>query len=312
MQIRWNINNSWQVLQTYLYRQVLKNFEPNLKFYQLWQKPARQKWYETLAWTRVRKMLYTPADVLLSEWVTPAEKSFSLDTISLQPKQYWMYVTLADMLLDVAPINLLQASWKVIWENMARVVDQIIQENLALNWTNVQYQWGAANRAALWIWNLLTTQDLAKWNAFLSTKAAPTIGWSYVAVVHPNVVYDLQMETWSKSRVDLNKYTSSSVWKIFDWEVGKLFNVRMIVSPFIQTFASTVTVYPTYLFGEWAFWVAELQKMQSYITPRSATDSDPLAQRAKVWAKCAFETIILQQDAVLRIESASALSTTWA
>jgi hypothetical protein len=36
-----------------------------------------------------------------------------------------------------------------------------------------------------------------------------------------------------------------------------------------------------------------------------------LAQRAKVWARCAFETIILQQDAVLRVESASSLSTTW-
>lgn len=309
MQIRWNINNSGQVLQTYLYKQVLKNFEPSLRFYQIGKKPARQRGYETLAWTKVRKMTYAPADVLLTEWVTPTEKAFSLDTISLTPNQYGMYVTLADMLLDVAPINLLREAWKVIWDNMARVVDQVIQDNLALNGTNVNYAWAAANRAALGAWDTLTTQDLAKWNAFLTTKAVPQMWGSYVAIAHPNVVYDLQMETGEKSRLDINKYTKW-VGKIYEWEIGKLFNVRVITSAFVQTFTSTVTVYPTYIFGEWSFGVAELQKMNTYVSPRKSSDSDPLAQRAKVGAKCAFNTIILQQDAVLRLESASSLAYT--
>ena len=91
-----------------------------------------------------------------------------------------------------------------------------------------------------------------------------------------------------------------------------MYGVRVIKSAFIQTFASTVTVYPTYVVGEGAYGVPMLQKLQAYITPRSASDSDPLAQRVKVGAKVAFESIILQQDALVRIESASSLSYSWA
>jgi len=50
--------------------------------------------------------------------------------------------------------------------------------------------------------------------------------------------------------------------------------------------------------------------MQAFITPRSATDSNPLAQRVKVGAKVAFASVILYQKGIVRIESASSLNFT--
>jgi len=63
--------------------------------------------------------------------------------------------------------------------------------------------------------------------------------------------------------------------------------------------------------GQDAYGVATLQTLQAYNTPRSSSDSDPLAQRVKVGAKVAFDSIILQQNALVRLETASSLSYAW-
>lgn len=305
MQTQWNINNTGQLLQIYLNKKVLENFEPTLRFYQLWTKPVWQDWYKTLSWTKVRKLTYTPAQALLTEWITWPEKAFSLDTISLEATQYWMYVTVSDLLEAVSPIVLIPEAAKVIWDNMSRIVDQVIQENLDANVVNVLYSGSATSRAT--VSATMTTELVAKSHAFLSTKAAPTVWWSYVAVAHPNVLFDLKMETWNKSWIDINKYTPN-VGKILDWEVWTIFGVRFVTSAFVLPFASTVSVYPTYVVWTWAYWVADLQKMRSYIVANVASDSNPLAQRSKVWSKVAFWTIILQQDAIVRLETASSLN----
>lgn len=195
MQTRGNINGTGNALQTWLNRKVLENFEPNLRFFQAGKKPVWQRGYETLAWTKVRRLEYTPADVLLTEGVTPPAKDFVLDTISVQPKQYGMYVTITDMLMKVIPFNLMKEAAKVIGDNMARVVDQIIQDNLATNGTNVLFAGAAINRVSITATDTLAGRDLARANTFLSTKAAPTYDGSYMAIMHPNVAYDLQIET---------------------------------------------------------------------------------------------------------------------
>lgn len=306
----WNINLSGQLFQTRLDKTVLKNFEPNLKFYDLWKKPIWTDWYQTLKFTRVNRMAYTPTQTLLTEWVTPVEKDLTMTTITIQAEQYWMFITLTDILLDTAPINLIKEWAGVLWDNASRIVDETIQQTLDTDVTNILYAGSATSRPTITNTDLMVTQLLAKWNALLSTKSAPTIWGSYVAVMHPNVIYDLQMEVWDKSWISVNKYTKS-VSKIFNWEIWTIFNVRVIKSAFVQKFTSTVDVYPTYMMWEWAYWVAELQKMKSYISSKWSSDSDPLEQRRKLWCKRAMKTVVLQQDAIVRLESASSLNYSW-
>ena len=307
---RATVNLSWQLLQTWLDRTVLENFEPNLRFYDMWEKPARPAGYNTLAWTRCNKLTVTPTNATLTEWVTPDDVAINFTTISLTANQYGMYAIISDILEDVSPVPMVANAAKVIWANMARIIDEVIQGVLALG-TNVIYAWAATTRATIAATDLLTTTDLAKANAFLSTKAAPVFGDGYIAVMHPNVLFDLQTGTATGAFLDLSKYTESGRAMIVNGEVGKIFNVRVVTSSYIQTFSSTVTVYPTYVMWKGAYGVADLQGLRSYMVGDGASKSDPLAQRRYVWAKVAFNAIILQQDALVRIESASSLSYTW-
>lgn len=307
---RATVNLSWQLLQTWLDRTVLENFEPNLRFYDMWEKPARPAGYNTLAWTRCNKLTVTPTNATLTEWVTPDDVAINFTTISLTANQYGMYAIISDILEDVSPVPMVANAAKVIWANMARIIDEVIQGVLALG-TNVIFAGAATTRATIAATDLLTTTDLAKANAFLSTKAAPVFGDGYIAVMHPNVLFDLQTGTATGAFLDLSKYTESGRAMIVNGEVGKIFNVRVVTSSYIQTFSSTVTVYPTYVMWKGAYWVADLQGLRSYMVGDGASKSDPLAQRRYVWAKVAFNAIILQQDALVRIESASSLSYTW-
>ena len=307
---RSNINASGQLLQTWLDRTVLENFEPNLRFYDMWEKPARPAGYNTLAWTRCNKLTVTPTTATLTEWVTPDDTAITFTTISLTANQYGMYAIITDILEDVSPVPMVSNALKVIGENMARIIDQVIQGVLAAG-TNVIYPGTISARANIAATDLMTPTLLAKANAFLSTKAAPVFWDGYIACMHPNIIFDLQTGTATWAFMDLSKYTEAGRAQLVKGEIGKIFNVRVVSSPFIQTFASTVTVYPTYVMWKGAYGVADLQGLRSYMVGDGASKSDPLAQRRYVWAKVAFNAIILQQDALVRIESASSLSYSW-
>lgn len=309
---RGNINLSGQALQTWLNRKVLENFEPQLRFYDMGEKPMRKQGYNTLSWTRVNKLTVSAAGALLAEGITPTEQQINMSTISLQANQYGLYVAISDLLEDVSAIPVVERAAVELGNNMARIIDAEIQGTLSSTGTNVIFANNSAGpRSALTSSDTLKAADLAKAHTFLSVKAAPQIGSGYVAVVHPNVAFDLQQQTGTGTFIDSSKYTDSNASKLLSWELGMLFGVRIVTSAFIQTFASTVTVYPTYVMGMGAYGVADLQSMRSYITDRKATDSDPLAQRVKVGCKVAFNSIVLQQDALVRIESASTQSYTW-
>lgn len=146
---RANIDYSGQLLQTWLDRTVLENFEPELRFYDMWKKPAWKPWYNTLAWTRMNKSLVTPTNATLTEWVTPNSTDLQMTTISLTATQYGLYATITDLLEDVSPIPMVAESLKILWQNMARIIDGVIQDSLATNGTNVIYAWGADRKSVV-------------------------------------------------------------------------------------------------------------------------------------------------------------------
>jgi len=94
--------------------------------------------YQTLAWTRPQQLVLTPAQTLLNEGITPTEANFQMNTISTTAKQYGLYVTLTDILLDVAPVDFIAEAAEVTGKNLARVVDEVIQEMLDSTLTSSQ------------------------------------------------------------------------------------------------------------------------------------------------------------------------------
>jgi hypothetical protein len=70
--------------------------------------------------------------------------------------------------------------------------------------------------------------------------------------------------------------------------------------------ASGEVVHFSWILGKEAFTVIDLQKLQSFVTPNQASDSDPLVQRRKAGWKLMFKAVINNQNFLERIESLSA------
>jgi N4-gp56 family major capsid protein len=68
---------------------------------------------------------------------------------------------------------------------------------------------------------------------------------------------------------------------------------------------ASVNVHITYIFGRGAVGCTELGGLEAFFIPRRASESDPLAQRAKASWKQTFKSLILNPDFMRRIESAS-------
>ncbi len=291
-------------LQEWLNRKTLEVFEPMLYFYKMGQKPTVPGGYNTLRWSKFNK-INAAQIVALSEGISPTPIAFDASTVSTSPTQYGVTVTISDMLINDSVLNWLQGAAAAVGDALARSIDSTIQ-TAVMGGTNTLYPGTVATRATLGAANTMTAALLNNAQTFLKAKAAPTFDTGYVSIMHPNVVYDLRAETGTGSWLDANKYATPE--KIFRGEIGMIHGVRVVESPWVQTFASTVTVYPTLVLGQGAYGVGDFQTLKTFLTPATPTDSDPLVQRRTVGAKVAFGSIILQQDAMIRIETSSTLA----
>lgn len=291
------------VLQTWLNRKVLKTLEPKLYFFQFGEKPMVEDGYNTIAWAKYDQIATSSVTTgtTSNDGVTPDDTAFNATVVSVSPTQYRIVVSLSDMVIERNVINFVEGAAIAVGNAMARKIDAVIQTTIMAG-TNVYYGGTAAARSSLAATDVLTTALLNKTSSkLISLNADPMDDGYFVAVIHPYQLYDLRASTAAGSWLDVNKYAQPG--GIYKGEIGLLFGVRIIVSSFVQTFSSTVTVYPALVFGKGAYGVGSFQTLKSYVTPAVSSDSDPLAQRRKVGAKVAFGTQILQQNCMYRIET---------
>lgn len=127
----------------------------------------------------------------LTEGVTPSETPFTISTQSIVVAQYGMYIGLTDVSVLTTKHPMLNEAINLVADAMARLRDNRIAEVLMAG-SNVQYQDGLANRAAITTSTKITTTVLDRAAADLRTDGAPTWDGDYYAlVVHPNVEADI-------------------------------------------------------------------------------------------------------------------------
>ena len=289
-------------LQTKLYKEVLGNFEPNLYFYKMGEKPMVDKGIGTVSWTKASKLSVTGAGAILTEGVQPSSTAFTYTTITTTPTQYGIYVEISDRLLKAAPTKILANAGKEIGSNMARIIDQVIQTEIMAG-TNVLYSDVSVNaaRTDIAVTDLMTGTLLAKAHTKLASVDAPTIDGYYVGVAHPFVLGDLKIQS-SGAYIEFNKYATPD--KLFKGEIGALYGVRLVSSSNVQTFTSTTTVYPTLVMGAGAYGVTEWSSLESIYKPLGS-GADALNQVASVGAKIDFSAKRLQENAMVRLETAA-------
>lgn len=290
-------------LQTMLYKKLLPNFESTLFFAKMGEKPMVDNGIGTISWAKASKLTVTPATATLSEGVTPTSTAFSYTTISSTPTQYGIYVEVSDRLIKAAPTKILSNAAEEVWSNMARIIDQVIQTEIMAG-TNVLYSDVSVNAARTDIatTDIMTSSLIRKAVTKLRSEDAPTIdGTYYLSVIHPFVEWDLRGET-NGAYIEFSKYTTPD--KLFKGEIGAMNGCRFVISSNVQTFTSTTTVYPSLVMGQGAYGVCDWASLETIYKPLGS-GNDQLNQRASVGAKVDFAAKRLQEEAMVRLETAA-------
>lgn len=222
----------------------------------------------------------------LTEGVTPNGQKLTMSVITATVAQYGGYVTLSDVLLLTAIDNNLLQATELLASQAGRTLDTVTREVLQ-GGTNVMYAQGGTARATLAYTdettnNNVTFDDIRKAVRALKIQNAPKINGSYVAIVHPDVAYDIMSDPkW------VNVKTYSDPDGMYEGEIGKIEGVRFVETTEAKVFkdagASSRDVYGTLVLGANAYGVTEvtgggLQHIVKQLG--SAGSEDPLNQRA--------------------------------
>lgn len=296
-------------MKTFYDKALLKFARPNLVHDQFAQKrniPKNGgKTIEFRRYSQLPKAL-TP----LEEGITPDGQNLNVTALTATVDQYGGYITLSDLLILTAIDNNLMEAIELLGDQAGRTLDTITREEV-VSGTHVIYAGGTVQaRTALTADMKLTVTDIKKAVRELKVGLAKKINGSYVAIIHPDCVYDLENDDeWVKA----SQYAGST--QIFEGEIGKLYGVRFVESTeakvWAQAGANNISVYATLVLGANAYGTTMVEGggLQSIVKQLgSAGTADPLNQRSTAGWKAIKTAKILYDDYMVRIESASTFS----
>lgn len=292
-------------MKTYYSDYLIDNAQPELVHDQFGQKhPIPKNGGKNIEF---RKFVpFNKATKTLTEGVTPDGGSLSVTKIEATVDQYGYYVTLSDVLQLTSIDNTLVETTKLLGSQAGMTLDTVTREVIN-GGTNVMYSGGKSARAALDADSKLSVDDIYRAARFLKAQNAPKIEGGYVAIIHPDVAYDLMRnDEWIES----HKYAATT--ELFEGEIGKIGGVRFVETTEAKIFAdggaSSRDVYSTLVLGANAYGVTEIEGggLQHIVKQLgSGGTSDPLNQRATAGWKAIKTAERLVENYMIRIESCS-------
>ncbi len=301
-------NNLSNEIKTYYSDYLIDMAEGELVHDQFGQKrPIPQgngKTIEFRKWTPLAKITTE-----LTEGVTPDGQALDMSILTAMVKQYGGYVIVTDILDLTAIDNVKTEATQLIGSQAGRSLDTIVREILN-GGTNVQYHEGErAARTDITATDYLTVKSIANAVRTLKRANAKKIDGNYVAIIHPDVAFDLMQDSawkdWHQYVTPENKYNG---------EIGMIDGVRFVETTEAKIFtdaggsgSSTFDIYSTLVLAKDAYGVTDLEGggLQLYIkNAGSAGTADPLDQRSTVGWKATRTAERLVEDYMVRIETA--------
>lgn len=214
-------------MRTFYSDYLIDNASPKLVHDQFGQKqPVSKNSGKTVQFRK-----YSPLPVAatpLTEGVTPAGRKLTVTGTTAEVAQYGDYVELSDMLLLTAIDNNIVQATKLLGAQAGATLDTIVREVIN-GGTNVQYaddsvsarhQLAGGEASGN---HYLTVSMVKRAARKLKAMNAEKIDGSYVAIIHPDVAYDLMHDSdW----VNASEYAGST--NIFEGEIGKIAGVRFV------------------------------------------------------------------------------------
>lgn len=296
-------------MKTFYSKYLIENAKPALVYDQFGQKHNIPKnGGKTIEFRK-----YSPlpkATTPLTEGVTPAGKALTVSTVTATVKQYGDFVPLTDMLLLIAIDNNLVQALDLLGAQAGATLDTVTREIL-MGGTSVQYAEGqVTSRATLTAEHKLTVKAVRLAARFLKKQNAPKIDGGYVAIIHPDIAYDIQDDPDWK---EWNKYTTSD--KMFQGEIGKIANVRFVETTeakiFAKAGASNQDVYATLVLGANAYGTTNIEGggLETIVKQLgSGGTEDPLNQRGTAGWKATKTAVRLVEQFMVRVETGSSFS----
>lgn len=266
------------------------------------------------------------ATTALTEGVTPTGSQLAVTDIVATLAQYGDFIQLTDMVSMVNQDPVVTEATDVLGDQAGTTIDQIRRDVLVAG-TNVAYANGAATRLATL--TKISGADLDKAIRFLKNQntkfmkmgiessdgvGTGAIRKAYIALVHPDVEFDLETITGFRAVSDYGSQEG-----VIEDEIGAYKNIRFVTSTNCKVFGNATTVltagfkggstndvYATLIFGADAYGVCPLtgQAMNTYVKALgSAGSADPLEQRSTVGWKATTTTQILNQAWMIRLET---------
>lgn len=308
-----NINTGTGAIATKpqaFYDRVLLEIRRQRSFYhrQLAQeRPMPKRAGDTVNFRRLQGLAV--ATTPLTEGVTPDGNSASISAISATTKQYGDFIEFSD-LVDVQQVDDILAGYTTEQGHQANeTLDVLIRDELA-GGSNVYYAGGKNSRNSLEVGDKPTIEDFRKMVLQMKKNhVRPAIQGKYVAIISPEVAFDLMVDPLFKEMMDYG----GTRQPIMENEIGDLYGIKFVEQVNAKVFEGgtapdTFNVHASILLGHQAYGVTTIRgegDIKAIVKPLgSSGTSDPLNQRQTIgWKVNAFVAKRLDETAIARYES---------
>lgn len=311
----------------YAAKELLKRALPLLVIEKFGQaRPLPEKSTKTMLFRRYNALDAAPN--ALTEGVTPSGKKLTKTDVSVTLVQYGDFVELSDVIMDHHEDPVLKETMGIIGEQAAQMLETV-RYGVIKAGTNYLYANGAARNEV----NTTISTDLQRRatrllrrqnaNVFTSVvRSTPSYGTvsvapAFVALAHTDCESVIRNMTGFKPVEDYGNYGV-----IYEGEIGKVDNVRYVLSTVITPFAdaggakgtmisttgTSADVYPVIYIARDAFAVTPFKGTNAVtpmvLNPNQPRGGDPLGQRGSVGWKATHGAVILNDAWMVRLEIA--------
>ena len=229
------------------------------------------------------------------EGVPTTAVSLSATNVTGSTAQYDNAVSISDITAYVSMGDIMKEAINKLAYNAGKSIDNIVRAATYTSGTQINAS-GLAAAAWTGIPAAATLDILGIRKAKRSLErndAYEQMSGGWMAVVHPDSLYDLQADTTTGGWIDANKYTDANAGKLLSGEVGQLLGVKFLASSNAAVrgtgVVASATIYVTSIFGTDAFGVTELQGLKTFIKGfGSAGTADPTDKVATAGWKTTF------------------------